>query len=216
MYDLVLEKIEPIEEAFVRLRNALLDAADGQNILIYKDAEMRLIDFYPEELNLSSLYVLDDHLKSLDNLRKRLMSRYQIDIFKQSDILHLRTPNGELVGMAPPFVEIYEEKVQIIPKDGDRLPPGESFIKIPLLKDGIHRAWLARNAGVRLRCVLVSGALVEYLPYAYPNRWDEVRVFDKKPEASKYKRRKNHHTFLRPIRALRQTGTTLPPVEWGR
>ena len=216
MSELTLEKIEPIEVAFARLREAPLDAADGQNIQIYENAVMRTCDFRPEELNPTSLYVLEGHLDSLRHLRRQLLKRYRIDILRLSSVLHIRTPDGVLIGIAPPFVEVYEEIVQIIPREGDRIPPPRSVIKVPVLKDGIHRAWLAREEGIPLCCVLVSGATGDYLPYAYPNSWSDVKLYADKPSEKKFYRRQNPYTYLRPIKALRQTGDKPPENEWGR
>lgn len=216
MQDLTIEKIEPIEEAFARLRKAPLDAADGRVIFIYEHASIRICDFMPEELNPTSLYVLEDHLNSLRYLREQLLQKYRIDILRCSSVLHVRTPDGVLVGIAPPFVEVYEEVVQVIPKTGDRIPPPQSVIKIPVLKDGIHRAWIAREENVSLRCILVSGAAGDYLPYAYPNSWPEVKLYTDKPKEKKFYRRQDPYTFLRPIKVLRQTGDKPPDNEWGR
>jgi|SRR3989338_3261483 len=216
MSELTLEKIEPIEDAFARLRKAPLDAAGGQSILIYQNASMRICDFMPEELNPTSLYVLENHLDSLRHLREELLKRYQIDILRFSSILHVRTPDGVLIGIAPPFVEVYEETVQLIPREGDRVPPPRSVIKVPVLKDGIHRAWIAREENIPLCCVVVSGATGDYLPYAYPNSWSEVKLYAEKPEEKKFYRRQNPYTYLRPIKALRQVGDKPPDNEWGR
>src|SRR2546422_295788 len=66
---------------------------------------MRLSDFYPTELNLTSLYVLRDRLEGLRTLRAELLQRYAIDVLQLSSVLHLRKSNGELDAIAPPFVE---------------------------------------------------------------------------------------------------------------
>lgn len=214
--NITIEKIEPIKKAFERLKNAPLEAADGENILIYKNAKIRLADFASEELNLTSLYVLRNQLDFMKKLRKHLMDLYMIDILQLSSILHLKKENGEIVGMAPPFVEIYNEKIHIIPLSEDRYPPNVSLIQVPILKDGIHRAWIAREENVLLRCILLHGAFQECMPYAYPNSWSEVKTVEEKPELKKFYRRQNPYTFMRPLKALRQTGELPPPPEWGR
>lgn len=214
--NIAIEKIEPIEKAFERLKNAALEAANGENILIYQNATMRLTDFFPEELNLTSLYILHDQLDFMKKLRKHILDLYTIDILQLSSILHLKKENGEIVGMAPPFVEIYSERVRIISLSKDQLPPNTSPIQIPILKDGIHRAWIAREENILLRCILVHGALQEYMPYAYPNPWSDVQIFEEKPELKKFYRRQNPYTFMRPLKALRQTSDVPPPPEWGR
>lgn len=214
--NITVEKIEPIEKAFERLKNSPLEATSGENILIYQNATMRLLDFLPEELNLTSLYVLRDQLDFMRKLRRHILDLYMIDILQLSSILHLKKENGEIVGMAPPFVEIYKEIIHIISLPEDRPPPNTSLIQVPILKDGIHRAWIAREENTQLRCILLHGALQEYMPYAYPNSWSEVEIFEKKPEQKKFYRRQNSYTFMRPLKALRQTSDVPPPPEWGR
>lgn len=211
-----IEKVEPIETAFARLRKAPLEATESLGkILIYENATMRICDFIPDELNPTSLYVLKAHLDSLKQLRKELLEQYQLDIFKQTDILHLRTENGQVIGLAPPFVEFYEETVRIISLPGDRIPPILE-IQIPVIKDGIHRIWLAKQENASINCIAVSGALTRHRPYAYPNSWSEIRVYDSKPELKKYYRRQKEYSNLRPLKVLRQTGDEPPPPEWGR
>lgn len=220
--NVILEGFEPIEEAFGRLKIAPLEAAGEEKIIIYKNANLRLGEFFPREVNPTSLYVLSHSLRLIRQMRAQLVDRYQIDILQLTSILHIRDGDGELdkydkvIGIAPPFVEIYEEIIQIIPHPEDRCPPGPLPLQIPILKDGIHRAWIAKELGVKLSCIVASGALKKHLPYAYPNDWLQVRVYDKKPEQKKYYRRQNPYSFMRPLRVLRQTSDTPPPPEWNR
>jgi len=212
----VLERIEPIGEALARLRAAPLEVTGNEIIPIYRHATLRTGDFFPDELNPTALYVLARQIEYLQNMRRELLARYQIDILRLSSILHLRDErDGRLYGMAPPFVEIYEERVQIQPLPGDREPSPLS-LKIPILKDGIHRAWIAREERVMLGCIVAHGALPDHLPYAYPNEWSQVRVVDGRPEQKKIYRRQVPYSYLRPLKALRQTGDEAVPSEWGR
>lgn len=214
--NITLEHIEPIEKAFERLRNAPLEAAEKEQIFIYKDAAIRLCDFDPAELNLISLYVIKERVEFQIELRDFLLSRYQVDTFALSAILHLKTEEGT-IAMAPPFVEFYKEKVSILPHSKkDRTPPEYSNISIPILKDGIHRAYAALEKNSLLRCITVHGALTEYPPYAYPNEWFQVEECDAVPENKKFYRRKNPYTFMRPLKALRQIGNEPIAPEWNR
>lgn len=212
----MVEKTEPIEKAFERLRAAPLDAAGNKRVFIYKNASMRLTDLAPDEANPSSLYVLKPQLALLREMRKQLLGDYNIDILRLSAILHLKTEDGQILGMAPPFVEVYEEMVNIVPQQDDRHPPSALSVRIPLFKDGMHRAWIAREEGELIRCIVVRNALNTHLPYAYPNEWSQVTEYDSKEERKlkKFFRRQEPYTFLRPLRALRQTGETLPAPEY--
>ncbi|MEK7560141.1 MAG: hypothetical protein AAB522_02485 [Patescibacteria group bacterium] len=214
--NITIEKVEPIEKAFERLKNAALEVTNGENILIYQNATMRVSDFFPKELNLTSLYVLKNQLDFIKRLRDYLQNRYQIDILNLSSILHLKTEDGKIIGMAPPVVEIYQETVQIIPLPQDKNPPEKSLVQVAILKDGVHRGFVANEKNELMRCIVIHGALSEHMPYAYPNEWSKVKIFEAKPEQKKFYRRQNPYTFMRPLKALRQTSDTPPPPEWGR
>lgn len=213
---ITLERVEPFEKVFARLREAPMEKAGDEKILIYRDANIRSAKFYAAELNPTSLYVLDYKLEFQRNLRIHLLDRYQIDTFDPPGILHLRNEEGKLEAMFPPFVEVYGEHLRILHKKGDNVPPKEQNLLISILKDGIHRVYNVHKKNESFLCILVSGALPEPRPYIYPNAWDEIQICDKIPAVKKYYRRQDPYTFLRPLTALRQTGEELVPPQWGR
>lgn len=210
-----LERIEPIENGISRLLASPLEAAGEQHILIYENATARLCDFFPDELNLTSLYVMKRQLERLREIRAHLIEKHQIDILHLDATLHLRQEDGTLLGMAPPFVEIYDEEVTIVSRADEQQPPPVT-LKVPILKDGIHRAWIAREEKTSFRCLLVHGALKGHRPYAYPNAWDQVQLCEDKPALKKYYRRVDPYTYMRPLKALRQIGDTPAAPEWNR
>lgn len=114
------------------------------------------------------------------------------------------------------MVEIYEDTVRFIPGIGDRLPPQQTLLKVLILKDGIHRTALARELGETIRVVIISGADRRVLPYAYPNQWSQVRIYDEKPKFKKFYRRPDPYTLMRPLKVLRQVGEAPPPSQWNR
>lgn len=118
-----MERVEPFEGVFARLRESPLEKAGDENILIYRDATIRLAKFYARELNPTSLYVLDYKLGFQRELRRYLWDRYHIDTFDLPGVLHLRNEDGKLEAMFPPFVELYPERLRILPKKGDNTPP---------------------------------------------------------------------------------------------
>lgn len=212
--NVAVKRVIPFAEAFAHLREAPLDAAD-RPIHIYRNARIRLVEFFPDELNLSSLYLLREKLDLQKRLKRFLLGNFGIDTYNLPGILVLETETGIEI-MAPPFVEIYEETVSLISKKNDNSPPVSTVLKIPILKDGFHRAALAKDEGLPIKCVLVSGASGEYLPYAYPNHWNEAGIFDKVPGVKKHYRRQDPYTFMRPLRALKKMGNEATPTEWGR
>ena len=214
---ITVEKIEPIEHAFERLRKAPLDATGDTHIPIYENARMRITELYPEEVNPTSLFVLKPQLALLREMRARFIDQCDIDILHLQAILHIRTESGEIIGMAPPVVEVYEETVHIIPQDGDQSPPRPIKLMVTILKDGMHRAWIARTDGETITCIKIHRAMDAHKPYAYPNEWSAVREYNSKAERGlkKFFRRVDPYTYMRPLRALRQTGADVPKHEYG-
>lgn len=211
-----IEKRIPIEQGFDAIRNATLENAGDEKIYFYKEAELRLAYFTPEELSPVALYLLEEHLKVQRELRHILLEEYGIDTLHLREILHLHTEKG-LEAMIPPYVEISEEVVKLVAKDGDREPGDSTRIKvtIPILPDGLHRAYLAQEVGETLTCVVASGMDTISYPYAsYPVSWSDVKVYQEVPPVKKFYRRQEKYSFMRPLDALR----LLKPVkvEYGR
>lgn len=212
--DVTIERIVPIEKAFQELRGATLEKADKE-ILYYQNATLRIAELHPNEINPSSLYLLEKNIAFQQELRKHLLHRYGVDTFQLSAVLHLRNEEN-VFGMAPPYVEISEEKLTLLPKPGDHLPPKEQTLRIPLLIDGIHRVWCAREANLPIRCIVAHGTHSEYLNYAYPNGWHEVKIYNAVPAEKKFYRRKVPYSFMIPLTVLRKTDEATPKMEHGR
>lgn len=209
-------RIEAIECAFERFRNAPLSAGGGKEDLPFHKANIRLSTMFTEEFNPGSLHVRRSRLEFQRELRRQLLERYQIDILNLSSMLHIGTEEG-IWGMVPPYVEIVQENVCIVPRLGDRSPPPRTSINTAILVDGVHRAWIAREEGIPLQCILVSGVPKKYpLPYAYPNEWSQIKIYDNPPKVKKFYRRQDPYTLMRPIEVMRQTDANPPQPEWGR
>src|SRR3989344_4930505 len=98
---IAIHRIELIEDAFLRLKEAPLDASGDERIPIYRNASVRLADFYPEELNPTSCYVLRKGLEVQRELRGIFLEKHRIDTFWQSAVLHYETEEGQF-DLAPP------------------------------------------------------------------------------------------------------------------
>lgn len=213
--DITIERIGPIEEGFERMRAVPLENAGQDEIYLYHGATMSLRDLWPDEINPTSLYVLEDNLEFQRQLRRHLFDRYQIDTLQLSSVLTLRNED-ELVGMSPPFVEIIEETASLGSLPGDLSAPEGVSLKIPSLNDGLHRLWIAREEGLPVRCIVIHGVLPGYPHYAYPNAWSQVEVCEKVPKNKKYYRRRDPYTYMRPFGTLRELGDVQEKTEYGR
>lgn len=175
VHDIILERVEPIEKAFARLRKAPMDNTGNKKILVYEHADLSLRDVDLDFVSPTSLYVRESNLTFQRELREYLMERYGIDTLCLPGVLHLRGPDA-IVGMAPPVVEIYQDTVFVSPQEGDREYAEPISMDFAILLDGIHRAILAREVGIGLlRCVVIKDVLPICLPYAHPNSWADVR-----------------------------------------
>lgn len=210
----VLERRIPIQTAIVSLKHARLENTGEQKVYFYKHTEIRLASMHPEELNPVALYLLRKNFQVQRALREHLLNEYGIDTLSLSEVLHLRTESG-LIGMIPPYVEISEEVVSFLPREGDRLPPEKQTLCAPLLIDGLHRAYLARELGVSVGCLVVRNTPKEYPYAAYPCSWNQVILGDEVPKVKKFYRRQDPYTFMRPLDVLRQLPKTDTP-EYGR
>ncbi len=214
--EIALERIEPISYAYRRLRKTPL--AGTEDIFYYRDAKMRFASFHPEELHPTSRYVLRGSLEFQRELRRQLLKKSGVDIFQLKGVIHYRV-DGELWGMAPPVVELHDERVRIVPLRGDHEAPPERRLKIKIIPDGLHRIYLAREANVRIRCIFIHGVSAEQYPFpSYPVSWDEVGLCDvvPAPAEKRFFRKPGSYEFSRPLQVLRQIGDIPLPDAWGR
>lgn len=211
--DISWHRTIPFSTAFNAARNSPLEEAGDKKVLFYRNADFRLVDYFADELNPVALYILKKNLDFQFQLREYLLRIYGVDTLQLPGVLHLRQ-GDKIVGMIPPYVEIARENVSLVPRDGDRQPPARQTLQVPLLIDGFHRVWLARELGLPVKCLVVRNTDQDY-PYAsYPVAWSDVKVHDEVPKVKKYYRRQDPYTFMRPLDVLR----CLPPgdKEYGR
>lgn len=199
---LTLLKVEPVEAGFERLRVAPLEKTGERVVYPCLNATMRLGEFLPLELNHISLYVLESHLNLQREFRLYLMGAYQIDTLRLSGIYFFRDEEDEghrIWALYPPIVFIYEEEVKILPQAGELSAPDTSLLRIPVIHDGIHRAWLAKEDSSALRCIVICG-FRGYRLYAFPNSWSQVKVYNdlvgEKPPLKKFYRREPNYSFM--------------------
>lgn len=200
--DITLKEVIPIDLAFEAARSAPLEAAGGAEILFYRDAVFRLAQFHPDELNPASLYILRKNLDFQYELRAHLMDRYGLDTLQLSDVLHLQD-GDKVFGMIPPYVEIIQERVGIVSADGDRLPPAVQRVTLPVLVDGIHRVWMAREIDMSVRCIAVRNTSLDHNYSKYPVEWSEVSIYNEVPKEKARYRRQDKYSFMRPLDTLR-------------
>lgn len=208
-----IEKRLPLSEAITAYKQAELEESGDQHVLLFRDAEIRLVEFYPDELNPVALYAKKENLDFQRKLRKHLLRKYGVDTLALTEVLHLRTEKG-LVGMIPPYTELSEEDLSLIAREGDRPPQERQTLRLQLLIDGLHRGLIAREEGVSITCLSVRNIPRSHPYPAYPCGWEQVVVGDEVPPLKKYYRLQDKYTFMRPLDALRLLPKT--ETEYGR
>jgi hypothetical protein len=178
----------PTDQLIEQVRNTTM--LTDKSIYPYKDAdisvkEMSIDDFLPTQL-----YILKDHLETQKELRQSILDKGH-DTLRLYGSVMLKNA-GVLIGMMPPIVE-------------------NDYEFGPCLLDGTHRAYLARQLGLKSLGVLyISGVLRETPMIALPNQWNELIEYDTIPtDKSKKKRYRNlpdKYNYYRDFSGITGTG----------
>jgi len=131
---------------------------DGR-IPLYKDAEISVKSFDPEDLYPTAKYVLTANLQFVSTMREELLNSDGVDILGLNQIFA-----NHIYVVAPPVVEI---------SDG-----------VPAIVDGLHRCSLARNLGEKISVIFVNGVDSRYPIISIPIGWEEVVEYQTKPEVA--------------------------------
>jgi hypothetical protein len=152
----------------------------------YEQAEIRSIQVPTDVLFPAAFYVARPNLERQRELRRRLLE-HGIDTLDLSGGVEFRV-DDEVWAVIPPVVEYQVETVEFQPGPaGLKYPPLE--LEIPLINDGLHRVYLAREAGVPVRVIAVRGVCRRTPYYAYPAGWSSVKLVDKVPDDKALRKR---------------------------
>jgi len=178
--EISVKEVLPFEELERRLR--ISTVAQG-TMLPYSEASIELREYQPEQLNLTTNYLLRERLLFQERFREHLMSRFDIDPFHLEGIVILDTPEGE-VSLAPPIVE----HMYLPFASPQQLERGCTRLSLDVLLDGAHRCYLARRNGETIHCVQMSDVDELYQVPIIPNGWNEVMLVDQLPDRQFKKR----------------------------
>lgn len=146
-------------------------------VQVYENSNISIKEFYPEELNLAKLSFIKSNIERTKQLREDLITQHNIDILNLDFRLEFQNENEKSWVIIPPIVELSPKAVQYVPKENEE-DPNRIFenIKIPILGDGAHRGFVAKELGVQIKVVFISNADPKYPYYAYPNDWSEAEI----------------------------------------
>lgn len=197
------------EELEERVRSVpLLKACnpDGSKIFVYQQADIRLRKVSTDELNPTTFYVVKKNLEFQRDLRVYLLAEHGVDTLALDGALELENRDtNEQWTLIPPVVEVSEEDVFFDNTRGDLRYDQSVRVKVPIINDGAHRAYLARKICQPLNVLSISNIPPEHPFYAYPNPWHMVNVVDAVPKSmadKKLYRRSNSYDLYRDFGVL--------------
>ena len=169
------------------------------DVFVYQDASIELIRVDPNEINPTSFYVTEKNLEFQRELRRQLQDGHGIDPFSLEGALEIRNEQGELWTLTPPIIEVATERVEYKPREGENEYDDTVEIKVPIINDGVHRVYLAREEGLPINIAHISGINPNYPFYAHANSWDQVEVIDEIPKQAdkKYYLRGDNYALYR-------------------
>ncbi|MEI6851152.1 MAG: hypothetical protein WCK26_04260, partial [Candidatus Saccharibacteria bacterium] len=142
----------PAEQLIEKVRQTTM--LNNKSIYPYKDARIEIEEMQVDDFLPTQLYVLKDHLEKQQELREQILERGHDTLRLYGSILLKNA--GISIGMMPPIVEDDHEFG-------------------PCLLDGTHRAYLARQLGVKSLAVLrICGVPKEMPMIPLPNQWNEI------------------------------------------
>ncbi|MFH0961114.1 MAG: hypothetical protein V1820_00330 [archaeon] len=150
---------------------------------VYKRTLIESEAVRPEELNLTTEYLVRETVLFQEKLRERLHKDAGIDTLNLSGLAILETPDGEVV-LAPPIVE-QGKYFLACPQQIER---GCSKLSLPVLIDGGHRAYLGLRNGEEILIAKVSGVDELFQVPIVPNGWNDVMIVDRIPSRQFKKR----------------------------
>ena len=204
----IINKI-PFEELVKRVRTVPLLKAknpDGSKIYIYNNTDISLRTLSPDELNPTTFYLLNKNLQFQRDLRDYLLINNNVDTLSLDHALELENLiTNEFWTLMPPVIEVTEEDVEFINTRGDIHYNNVVGTKIPIINDGAHRVYLAKELNTKINVIYINKIPKDHPFYALPNSWDMINLVDSIPktmEEKKFYRRKNSYSLYRDFSVL--------------
>lgn len=139
------------------MESVYLNTDDDSRYLLpkpYEYAKIERVIINPSDVLPTAKYVLKDHLETIERLDEKLRAR-GIDLFDLEGVIKIDDNNY----ICPPILEVWEE---------------EPYNGVPVIVDGAHRLYIAKQRGIKVSCVLISGNISSMLPVLPLAGWHEV------------------------------------------
>lgn len=166
---------EPLEAGFERLRKTAVLRYEDEEVRPFESAHIETGLLTCDDVVPTSLYIL--RRRFLYQIRlARALERLGIDLFNLERIYYLE--EGKAIwGLIPGIVQVYNEPE--VPFHGQEVKANQ---------DGLHRSIVrSQMSPTTFRSIVISGADLRpwSLPYAIPNSWDEIKMYDSVPPVKK-------------------------------
>lgn len=185
--DIKIIKVEQFSEEDLIERLKKITMLKAPDVAPYEDAFISLERIAVKNLASPQRYVLKEQLHKIRKL-KWALEEHNIDIFNLEGFVRL-TLNG------------YEEQVDLLPAIVEESIEKNGHL-VPLVNDGMHRAYLAYLEWVIPQVVYIRG-LPKHLPYySFPipeNDWSKIELLDDIPRTfiKKWHRIENNKELYR-------------------
>lgn len=155
-------RAHPKEELVANLRKVGMKSQP--DVRPYGDADINIRQMETNDIWPAQRYVLACELRKIQMLESALRE-LGIDLYNLDGYASIKVQGCEdWIDVLPPVVEVSQE----------------GFGKISLLNDGMHRVYMARMQGRKIKVIHINGVPSEYPYYAYPlpRRWADVEIIN--------------------------------------
>lgn len=188
----------PFSELEQMLRRVPLVSHKGR--FPYKDARIDIRDVWHGEVNPIAFYITQNQLDFQRALHDEL-KREGHDTLQLKVGLELMNQKGERWLLTPPVTETDHDVVIFRNALGDiNYSERPTRVKLPILVDGLHRFWIAREQQKPVMSFSISGVAEDMPVGALPNAWEEIKVYTDIPKTTQEKklyRTQEAYTFYR-------------------
>lgn len=161
----------PLANLVEKLRK--IELKGNRKIHPYEDCQITLDEVDPDFLSPVSRYVTKPGLEVLKQLEHGFRMNAGPDYYTTMTNFEIsKVDRGYIVNADGAEWMIIPPLIELSMYDGGA----------PLVMDGIHRAWLAREEGRRVKVLVMKGVIIPYYGLPLPNRWNDVHVVDEVPE----------------------------------
>lgn len=178
----------PTNQLIERVRKTTM--LNDKSAYPYINADISIEDMPIDDFLPTQLYILKDHLEIQKELRQSLLEKGHDTLRLYGSILLKNT--GISIGMMPPIVE-------------------DDYEFGPCLLDGTHRAYLARQLGMKSLSVLrICGVSKDMPMIPLPNQWNEIVEYDviptDKSKKKRYRDLQNKYNYYRDFSEITSIG----------